>query len=88
MKKALITVSCLLFSSAFALAQENPTPPTKPGADAPTKAMDSATPTMKSPDDPNAEHPPAAAMDKAVPPMKAGDKATDSKDSTTTTPQQ
>ena len=52
MKKALITVSCLLFSSAFALAQDTPTPPTKPGADAPTKAMDSATPTMKSPSDP------------------------------------
>jgi hypothetical protein len=75
-------------ASAFALAQDHPTPPTKPGADAPTKAMDSATPTKKSPGDPNTEHPPAAAMDKAVPPMKAGDKATDSKDSTTTTPNQ
>jgi hypothetical protein len=88
MKKALIIVTCLLFSSGFALAADTATPPTtrQPG-DAPTKAMDAATPTMKSPNDPNAEHPPAAAMDKAVPPMKSGDNATDSKDSTTTTPE-
>jgi hypothetical protein len=88
MKKALLPLTCLLFSSGFALAQDSPTPPTKPGADAPTKAMDSAVPEMKSPGDPNAQHPPAAAMDKAVPPMKAGDKPTDAKDSTTTTPKQ
>jgi hypothetical protein len=86
MKKALITITCLVFSSGFALAADTATPTTTPGADGPTKAMDAATPTMKSPDDPNAEHPPSAAMDKAVPPMKSGDKATDSKDSTTTTP--
>jgi NADH:ubiquinone oxidoreductase subunit B-like Fe-S oxidoreductase len=40
-----------LFSSGFALAQDNPTTPTKPGADAPTKAMDSAVPELKSPGD-------------------------------------
>jgi hypothetical protein len=88
MKKTLITLTCLLVSSGFALAQTSPTPATKPGADSPTKAMDSATPDMKSPGDPNAQQPPAAAMDKAVPPMKAGDKPTDAKDSTTTTPKQ
>ena len=89
MKKALIAATCLMFSSGLALAADTATPPatTQPGADGPTKAMDAATPTMKSPNDPNAEHPPAAAMDKAVPPMKSGDKATDSNDSTTTTPE-
>ena len=60
-------------SSGFAPAQSSPTPPTKPGANAPAKAMHSAVPEMKSPSDPNAEHPPAAAMDEAVPPIKAGD---------------
>ena len=87
MKKSIIAATCLMLSCGFALAADTATPtPTKPGDDAPTKTMDAATPTMKSPDDPNAQHPPAAAMDKAVPPMKSGDKPTDSKDSTTTTP--
>jgi hypothetical protein len=87
MKKALIAATCLLLSSGFALAADTAAPTTtKPGDDAPTKAMDAATPTMKSPDDPNAQHPPAASMDNAVPPMKAGDKPADSKGSATTTP--
>jgi hypothetical protein len=86
MNKALIAATFLMLSSGFALAADTATPPatTKSGGDAPTKAMDAATPTMKSTDDPDAQHPPAAAMDKAVPPMKSGDKATDSKDSATT----
>lgn len=81
MNRALILLSSLLFSSAVAMAADTSTTETKPG-DAPTKAMDSATPEMKSPNDPNAEHPPAAAMDKAVPAMKSDDKANDSGDST------
>jgi hypothetical protein len=85
MNKAIIAVTSMLFSSGFALAADTAAPATKPG-DAPTKAMDSATPDMKSPADPNAQHPPAAAMDKAVPTMKPGDKATESKDTTTTVP--
>jgi hypothetical protein len=89
MSKPLIAVACLLFSSGVALAADTATPSiTKPGDDAPTKAMDAATPTMKSPGEPNAQQPPAAAMDKAVPPMKSGDKPTDNKDSTTITPKQ
>jgi hypothetical protein len=89
MKKVLLSAACLMFSCGFALAADTATPTTtKPGEDAPTKTMDAATPTMKSPDDPNAQHPPAAAMDKAVPPMKAGDKPTDAGSSTTTTPKQ
>jgi hypothetical protein len=73
MKKALLPLTCLLFSSGFALAQDSPTPPTKPGADAPTKAMDSAVPEMKS--DTKGQQPPTKAVGDAVPPMKAGDKA-------------
>jgi hypothetical protein len=72
MKKTLLTLTCLLFSSGFALAQ-GPTPATKPGANAPTKAMDSAVPEMKS--DTKDQQPPTKAVGDAVPPMKAGDKA-------------
>ena len=72
MNKLILAASTLLLSTGLALAQTTPAPATKPG-DAPTKAMDSATPDMKSKDDPSKEHPPAAAMDKAVPPMKSGD---------------
>ena len=84
MSKLLLVLSTLLLSAGLALAQTTPTPATKPGADAPTKALDSATPDMKSKDDPSKEHPPAAAMDKAVPPMKSGDAP--APDSTTTPP--
>jgi hypothetical protein len=87
MNKALMTATFLMLSSGLALAADTATPPTTTkSGDAATKAMDAATPTVKS-DDPITEHPPAAAMDKAVPPMKPDDKATDSKDSTTTTPE-
>ncbi len=72
MKTMTLAASSLLLSAGIAIAQ-TPAPDTKPG-DAPTKAMDSATPDMKSQDDPSKQHPPAAAMDKAVPPMKPGDK--------------
>jgi hypothetical protein len=86
MQKILIAATCLAFSTGLALAADTAAPATKPGADAPTKTMDAATPEMKSPGDPNAQHPPSAAMDKAVPPMKAGDKPSDASGSTTTTP--
>ena len=64
-----ISIACLLMASAGALAQTA----TKPGDDAPTKAMDAATPEMKAPGGTEGAHPPAEAMDKAVPSMKSGD---------------
>ena len=71
-----LCIACLMMASAGALAQTATPAPTKPGDDAPTKAMDAATPEMKAPGGTEGAHPPAAAMDKAVPPMKTGDPST------------
>ena len=77
-----LAIAFLMMASAGALAEPATPAPTKAGDDAPTKAMDAATPTMKAPDGTDGEHPPSAAMDKAVPPMKAGDPASNSKATT------
>ena len=81
-----LCIAGLMLASASALAQTTAPAPTKPGDDAPTKTMDSATPDMKAPGGTDGAHPPADAMDKAVPPMKTGDPAsTNSSDSKSTT---
>ena len=77
-----LCIACLMMASAGALAETATPAPTKSGDDAPTKAMDSATPDMKAPGGTQGEHPPSAAMDKAVPEMKAGDPASDPKATT------
>ena len=71
-----LSIACLMMASAGALAQTATPAPTKPGDDAPTKAMDAATPEMKAPGGTEGAHPPADAMDKVVPPMKTGDPST------------
>ena len=71
-----LSMACLMMASAGALAQTATPAPTKPGDDAPTKAMDAATPEMKAPGGTEGAHPPADAMDKAVPTMKSGDPST------------